>query len=71
LRVDAKTLEIKEEFNIKIKPKRIDLADKKAIEITRYNEKDWKDAISIEEAMKIFFEKCSGCILCGYNFFYD
>jgi DNA polymerase III alpha subunit (gram-positive type) len=21
--------------------------------------------------MKIFIEKCSGCILCGYNFFYD
>jgi len=40
LRVDQKTLEIKEEVNIKIKPKRIDLADRKALEIINYNEKD-------------------------------
>ena len=71
LRVDPKTLEIKEEFDIKIRPKRIDLADSKALEISKYNKEDWKDAINIEEAMKIFFEKCGGCILCGYNFFYD
>jgi len=40
LRVDAKTLEIKEEYNIKIKPKRIDLADSKALEINKYTEDD-------------------------------
>lgn len=71
LRVDAKTLEIKEEYNIKIKPKRIDLADSKALEINKYTEDDWKNGVDIQEAMKMFIEKCSGCVLCGYNFFYD
>ncbi len=71
LKVDPKTLQVKEEFNIKIKPKRLDLADKKALEISGYNEADWQNAVSIEEAMKMFIEKCSGCVLCGYNFFYD
>lgn len=71
LRVDQKTLEVKEETNIKIQPKRLDLADQKAFEINGYNEEDWKQAESIESAMKIFIEKCSGCILCGYNFVYD
>jgi hypothetical protein len=47
------------------------LADKRGLEISGYNESDWQTAVSIEEAMKIFIEKCSGCILCGYNFFYD
>ena len=71
LRVDSNTLEIKEEFEIKIKPKRLDLADPKALEINGYNEEDWKNGVSIQEAMRIFIDKCSGCVLCGYNFFYD
>ncbi len=71
LKVDSKTLQVKEEHNIKIKPKRLDLADKKGLEISGYNENDWQTAVSVEEAMKIFIEQCSGCILCGYNFFYD
>ncbi len=71
LRVDPKDLAVKEEYSIKIKPQRIDLADAKALDISHYNDKDWKDAVSIEEAMKLFIQKCSGCVLCGYNFFYD
>ncbi len=71
LRVDSKTLIVKEEFDIKIKPEHLELADEKALEITQYSEENWKNAVSIEEAMKIFIDKCSGCVLCGYNFFYD
>jgi len=40
LRVDAKTLEIKEEFSIKIRPEHIELADAKALEITQYSEEN-------------------------------
>jgi oligoribonuclease (3'-5' exoribonuclease) len=40
LRVDAKDLTVKEEYSIKIKPQRIDLADAKALDINHYNEKD-------------------------------
>ncbi len=71
LRVDPKTLEILESENIKIKPTNLELADKKALEITNYSEENWSDAISIEEAMKIFISRNQGCVLVGYNFFYD
>jgi hypothetical protein len=40
LRVYSKSLEIKEEYSIKIKPQRIDLADAKALDISHYNEQD-------------------------------
>jgi hypothetical protein len=38
--VDPKTLEILESENIKIKPTNLELADKKALEITNYSEEN-------------------------------
>ncbi len=71
LKVNQKDLSIIEEKNIKIKPQHIETADQKALKITNYSEENWKDAISIEEAMTLFIESNQGCILIGYNFFYD
>lgn len=71
LRVNQQDLSIIKEQNIKIKPTKLNDADPKALEITNYSEKNWSDALTIEEAMKIFISENQGCVLVGYNFFYD
>ncbi|MCR4306655.1 MAG: exonuclease domain-containing protein, partial [Candidatus Yonathbacteria bacterium] len=50
-------LEIIEEFEIKVKPEHIETADPVGLEINGYREDDWKDAVTLPEAMRIVAEK--------------
>ncbi|MFA5778303.1 MAG: 3'-5' exonuclease [Candidatus Paceibacterota bacterium] len=63
--------EVLEEFELKIKPERIEDADPVSLKISHYNEKDWADAYSLEEAIKIFSEKVGGCIMVAHNIAFD
>lgn len=60
-----------EEFELKIRPERIEDADPTSIKINHYKEEEWQDAISLEEAMKILSEKTRGCIMVGQNVAFD
>ncbi|HPS21554.1 MAG TPA: 3'-5' exonuclease [Candidatus Paceibacterota bacterium] len=60
-----------EEFEFKIKPRHIENANKTALKINKYNEKDWEFGYEIEEAMKIFSEKVKDCIMIGQNVSFD
>jgi len=62
---------IVEEFEIKIKPEHIETANKTALKINHYNQKDWEDALNVEEAMKILLEKTKDCIMVGQNVSFD
>jgi DNA polymerase III epsilon subunit-like protein len=64
-------LKIKEEFELKIKPEKIEQADKTALKINHYNEKDWADALPLKEALKIFSKKVKDCIIVGQNVAFD
>lgn len=64
-------LEVLEEFELKIKPKRIEDADPVSLKISHYNESDWKDAISVDGALKIFSEKVFDCIMVAHNIAFD
>jgi DNA polymerase III epsilon subunit-like protein len=64
-------LKIKKEFEIKIKPKNIKNADKTALKINHYNEKDWKDGYELKEALQIFSKKVKDCIMVGQNVAFD
>ncbi|HEY4513322.1 MAG TPA: 3'-5' exonuclease [Candidatus Paceibacterota bacterium] len=64
-------LEVIEEFEIKIKPQRIEEADPVALKVNHYNEKDWEDALSLKKAMAIFSEKVKDCIMVGHNVAFD
>lgn len=68
--VDQK-LNILEEFELKIKPKHIENADKIALKINHYKEKDWEQASDLLEAMKIFSKKVKDCIMVGQNICFD
>ena len=64
-------LNVLEEFELKIKPEHIENADKTALKINRYNEKDWEAGYSLEDAIKIFSEKVKDCIMIGQNVAFD
>jgi DNA polymerase III epsilon subunit family exonuclease len=64
-------LEVIEEFELKIKPERIEDADPVSLKISHYDEKEWEEAYSLEEAMKIFADKAKDSIMVGHNVAFD
>lgn len=64
-------LKIIEEFEIKIKPERIENANPTALKINHYNEKDWQGAMTLRGAIKILAEKVKDCIMVGQNVAFD
>ncbi len=65
------TLKVIEAFELKIKPERIEDADKISMKINHYDSADWKDAMSLKEAMKILSKKVEDCIMVGQNVAFD
>ena len=64
-------LEPIEDFELKIKPKHIESADKIALKVNHYEEKDWESALEQKEAIKILAEKTKDCIMVGHNVAFD
>lgn len=64
-------LEVIEEFELKIKPERIEDADPVSLKISPYNEAEWAGALPLAEAMKIFVEKARDSIMVGHNVAFD
>ena len=65
------SLEVIDEFELKIKPKNIEIADPVALKINHYNSKDWESAVSLEEAIKIFADKTEDTVMVGHNISFD
>ncbi|MFA5932875.1 MAG: 3'-5' exonuclease [Microgenomates group bacterium] len=59
------------EINLKVKPERIEDADKDALKLVGYTEAGWKDAISLQEALTILDDFAKGGVLVGYNVNFD
>ncbi|MFA6256985.1 MAG: 3'-5' exonuclease [Candidatus Paceibacterota bacterium] len=64
-------LEVIEEFEIKVKPERIEDADPVSLKVCHYKEEEWTDALPLAEAMKIFADKVEGAIMVGHNVAFD
>jgi DNA polymerase III epsilon subunit-like protein len=60
-----------EEFEIKIKPERIEDADPVSLKVNHYNEAEWKSGINLEKAINIFCKKVKNCIMVGHNVAFD
>ncbi|MDD5721452.1 MAG: 3'-5' exonuclease [Candidatus Pacebacteria bacterium] len=67
----SSTLDVIEEFELKIKPEYIKNADPAAIKVNHFNQEDWKDALDLKEAIKIFSKKVKDCIMVGHNVAFD
>jgi DNA polymerase-3 subunit epsilon len=68
---DTNTLKIVDTLNVKIKPLNIENAVPAALERNGYDKKDWKNAVSLEEAVKIYAKKTIDCVFCAYNATFD
>ncbi|PIR68404.1 hypothetical protein COU49_01285 [Candidatus Nomurabacteria bacterium CG10_big_fil_rev_8_21_14_0_10_35_16] len=64
-------LEVIEEFELKIKPEHIEVADPTAMKINHYDESLWQDAHTLKEAIKILSEKVRDAIMVGQNVAFD
>ena len=60
-----------ETVNIKVKPEYIELAAKEALKINGYKEEDWKDAVTMEDAMSILSPKVNDSVFCAHNMIFD
>ncbi|MBP6883721.1 MAG: 3'-5' exonuclease [Candidatus Pacebacteria bacterium] len=64
-------LEVIEEFELKIKPKHIEDANKVSLKISHYSEEKWVDAVSLKKALEFLAVKTEGCIMVGQNVAFD
>lgn len=58
-------------LDIKVKPVHIETAVPAALELNGYKEENWKDAISLKEAINQYAEKTQNCVFCSYNVSFD
>lgn len=63
--------EIIEEFELKIKPERLNEADPEALAINGYNEAAWMFAVDLPQAMQLFAEKTKDCVMVAHNIAFD
>lgn len=68
---DPQTLEILDSYNRKVKPNHIENAKQAALDYNGYNEKDWREAVSLEEAIGEYAKRAGEGIFCAYNATFD
>lgn len=71
LLVDGGTLEIKSEYETKIKPENIENADPKALELNRYQEKEWTKAVPLRQVLEKLNELAPQGMIAGWNITFD
>ncbi len=64
-------LEIVKEYEWKIKPQRIDLAQEDALRINGYNEADWMFAYDLRPVMEEFAKAAQSCTFVSHNLAFD
>jgi DNA polymerase III epsilon subunit family exonuclease len=69
--ISTPDLEVIEKFELKIKPERIENADKVSMKINHYDEDAWENAMSLKEAIQVFSKKVENCIMVGQNVAFD
>jgi len=60
-----------EEFELKIKPEKIQNADPIALKINHYKAEEWGSALEMREAIEILSKKTKDCIMVGQNVAFD
>lgn len=69
--VNQNTLQILDEFEAKVKPVHIELANPQALEVNGYSEADWRDAKDLKSAMDVYAQKTKDAIFLAHNVTFD
>lgn len=64
-------LEVLSEFETKVKPERLEVAEPEALRVNGYNDADWLFAASLDQALKAMNEKIDGAIMISHNITFD
>ncbi len=64
-------LNVIEEFEIKIKPERIEDADPVSLKVNQYDPTNWTGAVSLKEGLEMLGKKVKDCIMVGHNVSFD
>lgn len=59
------------ELSLKVRPEHIENADKQALKIVGYSEKEWEGALGLKEALKQLEEFGQDGVLTGFNVSFD
>jgi len=68
---DPDSLNIINTLDVKIRPTRIHLANQKALEVNGYKEEDWKNAVSLKEAMEQYAALTNESVFWAWNMTFD
>ena len=70
---EQKSFKIIDTLNIKVKPEHIEINVPAALAKNGYREREdeWKSAITLAEAIKVYAEKTKDCVFCAYNATFD
>lgn len=69
--VNSKSLKIIGEYEAKIAPVHIERADREALKINGFSQKDWKGAKSLESVLREFNQIAKDCMLIGWGVVFD
>lgn len=69
--VRQKDLEIINTFNVKVKPKHPERITEDVIKVNGYNETEWRDAVSLEEAMRRYSFATENAIFCAHDVIFN
>lgn len=68
---DSRTGQILDKFELKIKPEHIANASPEALKVNGYNEKEWENSYSLEEALQHLSDKVKDTTMMSYNVSFD
>ena len=69
--VDPRTLKLRDRYTAKVRPENIRRANKRALAVCGYSDREWRSAISLEAAMEIYSQKTAGAVFVSHNVFFD
>lgn len=69
LLVDQHTLQVLDEYHVRIKPQHIGTAAKRALEVAGYQPAGWRTALTLEPALTVYAQKARDAVFCSYNVF--
>src|SRR3990167_388927 len=69
--INQQTLEVLDTFDVKVRPEHIETADEFALKLNGYNDADWQNALTLQEAMTLYGEKTKDAIFCAHNVTFD
>lgn len=71
VRASGYNFSVLDQWEAKIKPRHIELADPESLKVNHYNEADWAQAMDLREALEIFLKKTENTILVAHNLLFD